>query len=95
MSETTNTTDWTALALQAMEQQHQIESATEQADVSETSSSFETLRIFGGIAQLLFWGVLGYFLVIHYGAFNLIWIALVIWFQVIPSMTLRKKSAYK
>ena len=97
MNETTPTTDWTALALEAMEQQQ----AEQEQQVAETAVAPKPhtlpfpLQVVMMLAKLVFLGTVGYFVVDRYGIYNLIWLAMVAWFIVLPTHTPHPKNAYK
>ena len=92
MSETT--TDWTAMALNAMDQQKQEEQAAEVVIAEQTEAPSAMSKLGPGIAKLSFLGVLGYVLVTRYGVFHLLWLAAIA-YQIISTMTFPKKTAYK
>ena len=78
-----------------MEQQQRAEASDASPQDAPTPDSAWLLRWFSGIIQLIFLAALGYFLVLRYGIFHLVWIGLVTWYLVLPSMTFRKKTAYR
>jgi hypothetical protein len=89
------TTDWSARALEAMEQQQLAAAHDASCQAEPETENVGLLRLLGGIAQLMFLTALGYFLVQRYGILHLVWIGLVTWYLVIPSMTNRNKTAYR
>ena len=78
-----------------MERQNQ-EAATEAAEAQvATSPRLTASALLGFTAKCLFLIAVAYFLVNRYGIVHLIWLALVGWYMVVPTLTPTQKNVYK
>ncbi len=93
MSDTTSPADdWRARALEAMEGPQLDETAPQEA----IAEKYERLLASAMLAlKLVFFSAFAYVLVQRYGIGHLIWLALVFWYLVKPTLTQRNPNNFK